>query len=292
MTVSNQTVYDRMVDILGEGDTQSLFSPIFVDTRARLLEGIGITLNPADRGIRALEESLHQSEGQAKAMREHSSALQTEVAQLRDRSSTLQFSVSPAAPASSGRNNRRLSAHTKKLRLRTASPNNPPMGVKPVKLDVTKFESNTGKLLRLRSSTTTPRYRNRSASTSLWSHNHGPTHTQLFRVYAASFEEAVRIALAKSYASALTHNRADPSDMYISALSQIKDGKCSNCGRKGHFWRECRALDAHSFPLDKTRDPTQLVPAQSTGSPFTTGAPKGRSTGSPGRSDHQAAEND
>ncbi|ETV94983.1 hypothetical protein H310_11623 [Aphanomyces invadans] len=80
MTASHQAVYDRMVDILGEGDTQSILSPLSVDARARLLEGIGITLNATTQPLearisqlteegRALEESLHQSEGQAVAMR-------------------------------------------------------------------------------------------------------------------------------------------------------------------------------------------------------------------------------
>ncbi|ETV93284.1 hypothetical protein H310_12712 [Aphanomyces invadans] len=53
--------------------------------------------------------------------------------------------------------------------------------------------------------------------------NHGPARTQLFRVNPASFEEAVRIALAESYATALAHNRADPSDMDITALSHTND---------------------------------------------------------------------
>ncbi|RHY21927.1 hypothetical protein DYB32_009673 [Aphanomyces invadans] len=97
MTASHQAIYDRMVDILGEGDTQSFLSPLSVDARVRLFEGIGITLNATTQPLearisqlteegRALEESLHQSEGQAATMREHSVALQAEVAQLRDRS--------------------------------------------------------------------------------------------------------------------------------------------------------------------------------------------------------------
>ncbi|RHY26752.1 hypothetical protein DYB32_007323 [Aphanomyces invadans] len=71
------TVYDRMVDILGEGDTLSLLSPLIVDARVRLLKDTGINLNATTQSLearisqlneegRALEESLQQSEGQAK----------------------------------------------------------------------------------------------------------------------------------------------------------------------------------------------------------------------------------
>ncbi|ETV90084.1 hypothetical protein H310_15087 [Aphanomyces invadans] len=116
--------------------------------------------------------------------------------------------------------------------------------------------------------------------------NHGPARTQLFRFYPASFEEAVRIALAESYASALAHNRADPSDMDISASSHTNDGKFSNCGRKGHFWRECRAprRTITSSTQDARSDSTDRCPRNRKHSYG--GRPPRRSTGPPGRPDH------
>ncbi|RHY28768.1 hypothetical protein DYB32_005721 [Aphanomyces invadans] len=80
---------------------------------------------------RALGESLHQSEHQAKTMCEHGFALQGEVVQLRDRSSTLESSVSQQRQSLQDTQAQTLRVYQQR-----------------VKLDVTKISSDAGKLLR------------------------------------------------------------------------------------------------------------------------------------------------
>ncbi|ETV89815.1 hypothetical protein H310_15348 [Aphanomyces invadans] len=70
--------------------------------------------------------------------------------------------------------------------------------------------------------------------------NHGPARTQLFRVYPASFEEAVRIALAESVT----------------------------------FGVSAALFDARSLYLHKTRDPTRLIAVRASEHPLTVGVPQ------------------
>ncbi|ETV98371.1 hypothetical protein H310_09062 [Aphanomyces invadans] len=81
-------------------------------------------------------------------MREHGVALQAEVAQLRDRSSTLESSVSQLRQSLHDTQAQTFRVYQEAATASSQLQQSPPPGVKPVKLDVTKFDSDAGKLLR------------------------------------------------------------------------------------------------------------------------------------------------
>ncbi|RHY32795.1 hypothetical protein DYB32_002236 [Aphanomyces invadans] len=299
MTASHQAVYDRVVDI------QSLLSPLSVDARVRLLESIGFTLNATTQPLearisqlteegRALEESLHQSEGQAKKMREHGVALHAEVANfatetaadalcitrestrvsfalshLKGQAEDWAYSIRLTNPTSFATFDELVAAM--KLRFLPQHSDfqyhSKFLACKQGKLSLQDYIHDLRFLAaNVNDDSTLPN--ELRVNVFMAGLNHDPARTQIFRVYPASSDEAFRIALAEPYASALAHNRADPTDMDISALSHTNDGKCSNCGRKGHFWRECRAPRRTPTPSTQyaRSDPTDRRPSNRTSS--------------------------
>ncbi|OQR89368.1 hypothetical protein THRCLA_22703 [Thraustotheca clavata] len=75
--------------------------------------------------------------------------------------------------------------------------------------------------------------------------NVGAARTQLFRKYPSSFNDAVQIALSEEISDNVANsNGVDPYDMDVNNINkQTPRSKptCYNCGRPGHYSRQCRA---------------------------------------------------
>ncbi|ETW03791.1 hypothetical protein H310_05157 [Aphanomyces invadans] len=204
MTASHQALYDRMVDILGEGDTQSLLSPLSVDARLRQSlqdaqaqtlrvyqeAAVGADLQPAPTippyGCQASETAAD-----ALCITRESTSVAFALSHPKGHAENWAYSIRLTNSMSFATFDELVAA----IKLRFL-PNTAISNIAPCKTTFTTLHFLAANV------------------------NDNSTLSKALRVNVFT-----GLNHAELYASALEHNRADPSDMDISALSHANDDK-------------------------------------------------------------------